>query len=348
MSDGDALPGWLAEVILERLPDSTAEASTIVLPALQSDLSSQTLLQLARHGWLTGGDGLPALQRVFARLDPVWGGALDEEPENLREPLRSAKSTLTQGLLLECCAHAFTRQPERRFEYVLRRTDEWLHDWQIHAASVAEGVALAPPKFTERFPAARYWQMTREHERRQFGLPEPIGNASAALLARLAYSYAVAIGVFNDSGDRVSCRRLQELSAASAETAGDAVGSAVSLGWRLRISSRLAQTMNRAQPADVGFSTSAEQLQVLGDALPALGAVGTVREDRLALIEVLLGLLNDATFVDLERARTVAAARSRLLQRLTHWLPPVGSPEHDQRLVALALEQALGQEALAA
>ncbi len=159
---------------------------------------------------------------LFDHIDPVWRGVLEQPAAKLpaaTEELGFATRIETQSAALQVFAVAYWLTREKRFRTAFAGVDGYLQDWLRGSdGEFAAGQALQPALLRRPFTAADYWQLRREHDRRQLGLPAARGSASAQALAELGLSYLVAADAFKDDVYMVEAAHLAEASLAAVQS----------------------------------------------------------------------------------------------------------------------------------
>ncbi|MGI9326128.1 MAG: hypothetical protein ACR2PZ_12970 [Pseudomonadales bacterium] len=159
---------------------------------------------------------------LFEHVDPVWRGVLEQPAAQLQpvpDELGFATRIETQSAAMQVFAIAYWLTGEKRFRTAFAGVDGYLQDWlRGSGGAFAAGQALQPPSLRRPFTAADYWQLRREHDRRQLGLPAVQGSASAQALAALGLSYLVAADAFEDEIYLVEAERLAEASLAAVQS----------------------------------------------------------------------------------------------------------------------------------
>lgn len=173
-------------------------------------------------------------------LDPVWGGVYARTPQfEIAETLpgktpgsvvASADSDYEKRLsdqagALQVFTAAYTKTREARYLGAIERTDTYLLEWLADG----QGLFFAGQRFAAdpaavliagRSGAAAYWQLTSEHQRRQFGLPVRAPEKPLRANAALATAYLMAARVTADPNHIALARRI----AARLPAAGDSRG----------------------------------------------------------------------------------------------------------------------------
>ncbi|MEM1230345.1 MAG: hypothetical protein AAGI15_07410 [Pseudomonadota bacterium] len=233
--------------LVQHSNDVLAEAGAT--PPTQT--SSEELLQRAAlllqmpSGSTTGA--LEAVQDLFERLDPVWGGLLTTDTDQL-DRRTDAALLQEQALALVVFEHAYQRSGEQRFRNAFDQVDAFVQDrlrsGQGNAAALGYAHALraAPDRLPGHVSVARYWQLRRSHERRELGLPALAGEATAVDLAALGRAYLVRAQVSDGRRYRDEALRLATALAKPS--------------WQLTPCEALAPTLVLWQMLESGLETS--------------------------------------------------------------------------------------------
>ncbi|MFK7912309.1 MAG: hypothetical protein AB8B93_00220 [Pseudomonadales bacterium] len=188
--DGLAAPASAAQV-LPWVPQAPADAAASAALAWHA-------LWVAQGGTAALPELLTAGARLTTRIDPVWGGVLEQPAAALGDDL--AKTFVSQALALEVFATLYWASGEQRFANAFVQVDEYLQDWlRLRDGGYAQGQLARPAELRPGLSAADYWGMRREHDRRSFGIPATRGQADSGALLALARAYLVAANAFKDA-----------------------------------------------------------------------------------------------------------------------------------------------------